>query len=164
MIFETRDQKKFVKNDFIRSELSKVEQNIKAEVDNVSKKFLRYVNQLREDKINISFKDKYNKFRFNKDEKTAAKKEALRQEKYQDLLGYENQVETIHKDFAEIDTIHKIHFIEVNNVELKQKLMNEATEIRGNIKDLIRNKFKLHIEGIVDLLMSIINEFKEGIE
>jgi hypothetical protein len=88
----------------------------------------------------------------------------LRQEKYQDLLGYEKQVETIHKDFAEIDTIHKIHFIEVNNVELKQKLMNEATEIRGNIKDLIRNKFKSHIEGIVDLLMSIINEFKEGIE
>lgn len=79
-------------------------------------------------------------------------------------MGYENQVETIHKDFAEIDTIHKINFIEVNNVELKQKLMNEATEIRGNIKDLIRNKFKMHIEGIVDLLISIISEFKEGIE
>lgn len=27
----------------------------------------------------------------------------LRKEKYQDLLGYENQIETIHKDFGEID-------------------------------------------------------------
>jgi len=41
LIFETRDQKKFVKNESIRSELHKVELNVKNEVDNVSKKFVK---------------------------------------------------------------------------------------------------------------------------
>ena len=41
MIFETKDQKKFVKNKSIRSELYKVEHSVKNEVDNVSKKFVK---------------------------------------------------------------------------------------------------------------------------
>jgi hypothetical protein len=88
----------------------------------------------------------------------------LRQEKYQDLLGYENQIETIHKDFGEIDPTFKIHFIEVNNSELKKKLLNEVLEIRGNVKSLIRSKFMSHIQGIVDLLQGIKDEFKESVE
>lgn len=67
-------------------------------------------------------------------------------------MGYENQIETIHKDFGEIDPTYKIHFIEVNNSELKKKLLNEVIEIRGNVKGLIRHKFISHIEGIVNLL------------
>jgi ABC-type Zn uptake system ZnuABC Zn-binding protein ZnuA len=88
----------------------------------------------------------------------------LRKEKYQDLLGYENQIETIHKDFGEIDPTHKIQFIEVNNSQLKKKLLNEVTEIRGNVKGLIRNKFISHIQGIVNLLQEIKDEFKESVE
>lgn len=165
LCFEERSQKKFQKNESINHSLNRVLCKISDEVDRVSRKFIFYVNELREDKINISFKDKYNKFKFSsKDSTTEAKKEMLRQEKYQDLLGYENQIETIHKDFGEIDPTYKIHFIEVNNSELKKKLLNEVLEIRGNVKGLIRNKFMSHIQGIVNLLQGIKDEFKESVE
>jgi len=81
-----------------------------------------------------------------------------------DLLGYEHSIENIHKDFGEIDTTFKIHFIEVNNSELKKKLLNEVTEIRSNVKGLIHRKFKSHIEGITNLLQTIKDEFKESVE
>jgi len=68
------------------------------------------------------------------------------------------------KDFASIDTIGKNEFIEINNAELKESLILETTDIRNNIKELIRNKFKNHIEGINKLLKDIKEEFKEPIE
>lgn len=38
------------------------------------------------------------------------------------------------------------------------------TEIRGNVKGLIRSKFISHIQGIVNLLQEIKDEFKESFE
>jgi len=57
-------------------------------------------------------------------------------------------VETILKDFGEIESIDKVLFIEINNTDLKDSLLKTASIIRSNIKDLIREKFKSHIEGI----------------
>jgi hypothetical protein len=57
-------------------------------------------------------------------------------------------VETILKDFGEIESIDKVLFIEINNTDLKDSLLKEASIIRSNIKDLIREKFKSHIDGI----------------
>jgi len=118
----------------------------------------------------MSFKDKYQKYKLTKDDKEWANKkgqskiEVLLQDKYLDLLNNESQVETILKDFASIDTIGKNEFIEINNAELKESLILETTDIRNNIKELIRNKFKNHIEGINKLLKDIKEEFKEPIE
>jgi len=82
LCFEERTQKKFQKNESINHSLNRVLCKISDEVDRVSRKFIFYVNELREDKINISFKDKYNKFKFsNKDSNTEAKKEMLLMEK-----------------------------------------------------------------------------------
>jgi hypothetical protein len=88
LCFEERPTKKFQKNDSINQSLNRVLCKISDEVDRVSRKFKYYVDELKEDKINISFKDKYNKFKFAKDDPaTETKKEMLRKEKYQDLLG-----------------------------------------------------------------------------
>lgn len=117
----------------------------------------------------MSFKDKYQKYKLTKDDKEWSKKgqskiDVLLQDKYLDLLNCESQVETILKDFASIDTIGKNEFIEINNAELKESLIIETTDIRNNIKELIRNKFKNHIEGINQLLKDIKEEFKEPID
>lgn len=67
-------------------------------------------------------------------------------------------METILKDFGEIESIDKVLFIEINNTELKDSLLKEASVIRSNIKDLIREKFKSHIDGIGGLYKA----FKEA--
>jgi len=82
LCFESRSEKKFQKNELINTSLNRVLCKISEEVDRVSRKFMYYVSELREDKINISFKDKYNKFKFNRnDPSTKDKEEMLLQEK-----------------------------------------------------------------------------------